>query len=116
MLLVVPFCTAALLWDKLPERMPIHWNSQGQVNGHAGRAFGALFVPCISVMMVALIVLASRIDPRLHRQTEEGRANSLRILKIVRLTLSLFLALVSLTILGIGIDYSSTFPAFSKWA
>lgn len=103
LLLVAPFCAVGLLWDRLPERVPIHWNIHGQVDGYAGRPFGALFVPCMNVLVVLLIVFVSKIDPRMRRQSEEARATSLRVLKAVRLAFSLFLTVLSVTMLCIAI-------------
>src|SRR5437868_6659066 len=103
LLLAAPFCAAALLWDKLPERMPIHWNVRGHADGYAGRAFGALFVPCMNIFVVALIGLVSQIDPRLRRQVDDARASSLRVFRAARLALSSFLGLLSLTIISIGL-------------
>jgi uncharacterized membrane protein len=103
LLLVAPFCAVALLWARLPERVPIHWNIHGQVNGYAGRGFGALFVPCMNLLMVLLIALVARIDPRLRRQTEEARASSLRVFKSVRLAFSFFLAVLAVTVLCIAV-------------
>jgi len=29
LILATPFCVAALLWNQLPDRMPIHWGING---------------------------------------------------------------------------------------
>ena len=45
LILLVPFCAVALLWDKLPDQVPIHWNARGEADNYAGRTFGSLLVP-----------------------------------------------------------------------
>lgn len=103
MLLAGPFCAAALLWDKLPDRMPIHWNAQGQVDGYAGKFMGALSIPITSVVAVLFISLLAVVDPRLRNQDPATRANSLQVFRSIRIAFSLFLAFVSVAVLFIGV-------------
>jgi uncharacterized membrane protein len=103
LILAVPFFAAALLWDRLPDQMPIHWNIHGQVDGYAGRAFGAFFLPCMNAVTIVFISIVALIDPRVRKQDAETRAGSLRVFRGVRLALSLFLTALSLTTLGIAI-------------
>lgn len=63
LILAAPFCAAALLWDNLPDRLPIHWNFRGEVDGYAGKTFGAWFLPAINVVLVVLISFLPRLDP-----------------------------------------------------
>ena len=101
-ILAAPFCVAALLWDKLPERMPIHWNAHGQVDGYAGKGFAAFFVPCLNIAMTALIFVLGLVDPRIRKYEPETRAQLLRTVKLVRLAISGFLCVAGLTVLAIG--------------
>jgi len=110
LILVVPFCAVALLWDKLPSRVPIHWNGHGHVDGYAGRTFGALFVPGLNLAVIALIWFVCLIDPRVKRQDPETRARSVRTFRTVRLIFSTFLCAVALTILGISIGIPLDMP------
>jgi len=110
LILALPFCAVALLWDKLPARVPIHWNSHGQVNGYAGRTFGALFVPALNVGVTALVWFVCLIDPRVKRQDADTRARSLRAFRTIRLIISSFLCAVALTILGISVGLPLDMP------
>lgn len=110
LILAIPFCVAALLWDKLPHRVPIHWNSHGHVDGYAGRTFGALFVPAVNVAAIALIWFVCLVDPRVKRQDAETRARSLRTFRTVRLIFSTFLCAIALTILGISMGIPLDMP------
>jgi uncharacterized membrane protein len=105
LLLLTPFCIAALLWDKLPERMPIHWNARGEVDGYAGRTFAALFVPMISIGMALLVGLLAFIDPKVRKADAEARANFQRVFKAIRLTLTGFMTAVGLAVICIGAGY-----------
>src|SRR4051812_35322618 len=83
LVLAVPFCAAALFWNKLPDRMPIHWDAQWRVNGYAGKAFATLFLPCLNVGMAALIGLLPLIDPKLKQYDEATRASLWRTTRAI---------------------------------
>lgn len=54
----------AILYPRLPEQVPSHWNFQGQVDGYSSRAFGAFFFPLLTIGVYILLVVAPKIDPR----------------------------------------------------
>jgi uncharacterized membrane protein len=84
LILAAPFCAAALLWDRLPERVPIHWNAQGHVDGYAARGIGVVLVPVTNVVLTLLLAVLPWLDPKLRRQEGEARASLARTLRIVR--------------------------------
>ncbi|WP_405001280.1 DUF1648 domain-containing protein [Geochorda subterranea] len=47
--LVGSFVAGILLYPALPERVPIHWNLAGQVDGYGSRAMGAFFLPVMNL-------------------------------------------------------------------
>mgnify|MGYP001557797448 FL=1 len=44
-------------------KVPIHWNTQGQIDGYSGKAFGALFFPLLTIAMYLLMLFLPRTDP-----------------------------------------------------
>lgn len=106
LLLLTPFCVAALLWDKLPDRMPIHWNAGGQIDGYAGKTFAALFVPTLNVAMALLLGLLPFLDPRVRKSDPDTHANFRKVFKAVRLAVTSFLGVVALAVLFIGVGYA----------
>jgi immunity protein, SdpI family len=106
LILLLPLCVAGLLWDKLPERMPIHWNAHGQVDGYAGKPFATFFVPTLNVFMVALIYFLSAIDPKVREAQPDVRKSQRKILRMVRLVISAFMSSVALAVLAIGAGLS----------
>lgn len=51
-------------WGRLPERMPMHWGLNGEVNGYGSRAEGAFLLPGIMLALWLLLRFLPRIDPR----------------------------------------------------
>jgi uncharacterized membrane protein len=102
-LLLVMFVTSAVTWPLAPERIPIHWNFAGEIDGYGSKGFGLLILPITAVVLFAFLIFIPRIDSR--------RANFERfesIYRILRNTLMALMAginvLVALSARGIAID------------
>src|SRR6185503_20064309 len=98
LILGLPFCAAILLWDSLPDRMPIHWNAWGEIDDYVGKPFATLFLPVLNVALAAIFFLASAIDPKVLRSQPDVRASFHRMFKIVRLSITAFISLVALAV------------------
>ncbi len=64
LVLLVPFVAAPLLWNRLPDEVPTHWNLRGEADGYSGKAFGLLALPGLSVGLYLLYWLIPKIDPK----------------------------------------------------
>jgi uncharacterized membrane protein len=51
--ILLMFAIAFFVYPSLPEKIPTHWNAQGQVDGYSGR--GGIFI--IPIMFLVLIIL-----------------------------------------------------------
>jgi immunity protein, SdpI family len=98
LILAAPFCVAALLWNKLPDRMPDHWGINGQVNGYSSKPVATLLLPCINLAVAVLILILPRIDPKFARYDEETQASLRRTFGTMRLAVTLFLSLVTMAV------------------
>lgn len=60
---LLPIIVTAVLYNKLPDQFPVHWNIQGQVNRYGDRssAFLTASVPFLIVLMMQLL---PKIDPK----------------------------------------------------
>jgi uncharacterized membrane protein len=105
LILAAPFCAAALLWDKLPAQVPIHWNARGQIDNHAGKALGILLMPVINIFVAALLASLALLDPKIKKSDPEIRSNSLRVIKIVRLVITLFNTCIAFALIAFALHY-----------
>lgn len=53
-----------LLFARLPEQMPVHWNARGEIDGYAGRLFGAFLMPGMMALMTALAAVLPWLSPK----------------------------------------------------
>ena len=38
LLILLPMVVGLILWNSLPEQLPVHWNAEGQIDGYGSRA------------------------------------------------------------------------------
>lgn len=55
---------SALLYPRLPEPMPIHWNAAGQPDDYGSRFVGAFLLPLVAAGIYLLFEVLPAIDPR----------------------------------------------------
>jgi immunity protein, SdpI family len=58
------FIATAIFWDRVPDRVPVHWNVAGQVDRYGGKVEGLLVVPALSLGLYLLLAFIPRLDPR----------------------------------------------------
>lgn len=62
--LLLAFVFALVVYPSLPERVPTHWNFQGEADGWMSKWPGALLLPLEGLAAWLLVVGLRRIDPR----------------------------------------------------
>jgi uncharacterized membrane protein len=78
------FAAAAWAWPQLPDRLPIHWNIHGEVDGWGNKFMGLLLMPIIVLGMYLLMLLLPRLDP--------GKANYQNFQKVYGIIRVVFVA------------------------
>jgi uncharacterized membrane protein len=63
LLVVLLLIASGVAYSHLPERVPSHWDAQGQVNGYSGPFMAAFFTPLLAIVLVPLLMLLPLIDP-----------------------------------------------------
>ena len=100
-ILALMLASGWLLWDQLPEKVPMHWNLEGEVDRLGGR-FEALFViPLTTLGLYLLLLFLPRIDP--------GRMNYPKfsvVYLVIRYAMLIFFAVFHTTIVLNGLGYN----------
>lgn len=65
-LVVLPFVALAALWHRLPMRLPMHWNLQGEVDRWSSNRLEIFILPLISLGLILFIHILPRLDPKLR--------------------------------------------------
>jgi len=64
LVLLIPVIVGLLLWNKLPDPMPSHWNIHGEVDSWSSKAFVVFGLPALMLALQWVCVLASMADPK----------------------------------------------------
>jgi uncharacterized membrane protein len=56
-----------ILWDRLPDPMPTHWNYAGEIDGHLAKPWGPLLLPLSNALVITLLICLPTISPRMRR-------------------------------------------------
>ena len=68
------FIVSAVVYPRLPETIPTHWDFSGHPNGWSSRFWGAWLIPIFLLGMWALVRILPRIDPRGSNYAKFGGA------------------------------------------
>lgn len=74
-IILLPILAGLILWDKLPEQMPTHFNSDGVADGFSSKAFAVFGLPGILLAAHWICILATNADPK--RKNIHGKALAL---------------------------------------
>jgi uncharacterized membrane protein len=103
LLVAAGFALGAYFYPRLPDIVPIHWDSSGNVNGYGSRFTGAFLLPIINLAVYLLLVLVPHIDPR--AKNYEKFQGSYQIIKSLVIAILLITQVcTNLIALGIRID------------
>lgn len=62
-LIAISVLAGLLLWNRLPDPMPGHWNASGDIDGYISKFWGVFLIPIISIALTGLFLIIPRIDP-----------------------------------------------------
>lgn len=96
--IAVTLAISAFLYDRLPDRIPSHWNIRGDVDGYTSRVLGTFLMPLIALALWAFLRLIPRLDPRRENYEKFRGTYDLLIAGLVA-----FLCVMHLGILGFSL-------------
>lgn len=75
-LIALMFGISAWAWGQIPagELVPTHWGIDGQPDAYGSKTMGLLSLPGIAVLIVVLLALVPRLDPRRRNLAQSQKA------------------------------------------
>ncbi len=61
---ILPMLAGFLMWNKLPEKLPTHWNFAGEIDGWSGKPFAVIALPLIMLGFHLVCTVATSFDPK----------------------------------------------------
>jgi uncharacterized membrane protein len=62
-LIAIALIVGLVLYARLPDPMPAHWNAAGEIDGYMSRFWGVFLVPLMTIVLVPLFLVIPHIDP-----------------------------------------------------
>lgn len=103
---MIPFAYLAFIWNSLPERVPIHWNINGEIDKWGGKSFLIALVFMLPVLMYAIMFAASKFDPKNRISLMGKKFYQLKFFMV------LFMSLLSLFLLYVSKNHAVSNPNF----
>ena len=109
-LTLLPIVAGLILWNRLPDQIPIHWNIHGEADGWAGK-LGAIFgTPLFLLAMHWVCALATfYADPKKQNHSDKILHLVLWITPVLSLLLHSFAYAAAL---GVAVDMNMMMPIF----
>lgn len=92
-IILLPFVYLAYIWKSLPDKVPIHWNIEGEIDGWGNKEELVLVVFLLSVLIYVLLLAAPIIDPKKKIKKMGNKFYHLKFLMV------LFMSLLAIFIL-----------------
>ena len=87
--LIIPFVFIAIYWNQFPDKIPTHFNFDGEPDDYSDKVQGLLLLPIINLLMYFIFILLPLIDP-----SRKNYGLFQDKFKIIRIVLHLFFAFV----------------------
>jgi uncharacterized membrane protein len=110
-ILAAMFVAAAACWPYAPERMPIHWNIEGQPDGYGGKFVGLLLLPLVALGVYLLTLVLPRFDPLSTNYQKFATAYGVIRIAIV----ALLAAIYAVTVLA-ALGYQVNVTVVAAWS
>ena len=94
--ILLPILGGVLLWDKLPEQVPFHWNINGEVDNWVSRPVAVFVMPFVLLGIQWLCFFLTRLDPKHKDKSPKLMGLVLWIIPVMNLLLNVIVYLAAL--------------------
>ena len=105
-IVLIPFIYLAYIWNQLPEKVPMHWNLEGEIDRYGNKIELILIPILLPLLIYSIFLIIPKIDPK-NKLTKMG--NKYQSIKII---LTTFMSVLALFILYSVKKQSITNPNF----
>jgi len=64
LILLLPFIYSFIVWNKIPDRVPTHFDINGEPDDYSSKTFALLLLPVMNIIIYFILFIVPRIDPR----------------------------------------------------
>lgn len=109
LIIIATFLLGILMYNKLPESIPIHWNFAGEVDGYGNKFIGTFMVPLIMIALWLAMIYLPKIDPKKENYNKFDK--SYKLFQSILLTFFFIMQIiVVLSAMGYNISINRVMP------
>ena len=108
-MILLPILAGVILWNRLPEQIPTHWNAAGEIDSLSSKPFAVFGMPLIMLGFQWLCVLGTGADPKKYNHSDKILHLVLWIIPVINTLLS---ALIYAAALGKEVKMEMIMPVF----
>ena len=97
-IVLIPFLYLAYVWNSLPEKVPLHWNIEGEIDRYGEKSALILIPVLLPLLIYVLFTIIPKIDPK---GKIKNMGNKYTILKTI---MTLFMSVLSMIIIYIALN------------
>lgn len=98
LVILLPILAGVILWSRLPEQIPMHWNIRGEVDGWSHKGFVVFGMPVIFLAFHWGCALATAADPKRAAHSAKVQHLVLWMIPAINLVISIVTYLTALEI------------------
>lgn len=106
---LIPILIGVVIWDKLPDQVPMHWGANGEVDGYGSKAVAVFVFPLFILVLHWLCTIVTSLDPK--NKNVKGKPLTL-VLWICPLISLVCNSMMYMTALGTKISVEIIMPLF----
>lgn len=95
-IVLLPFLYLAYVWNTLPDKVPLHWNVEGEIDRYGDKSELILIPILLPLLVYILFTIIPKIDPKGKIKYMGNKYNTLKTL------LTLFMSVIALIIIYIA--------------
>ena len=95
--ILLPVLFGLTIWNQLPDKLPTHWNAQGEIDGWGSKVFAVFGLPGIMLATQWLCMIGTSMDPKRKNINDKLLKIVLWICPILSVAIS---AMIYITALG----------------
>ena len=92
-IMLLPFIYLAYVWHELPDKVPIHWNVQGQIDRYGSRSELIIVVFALPVLIYLILLAVPLIDPKYKIKNMGSKYQNIKML------ITLFMSVLAMYII-----------------
>ena len=79
-IVLLPFVYLAYIWNTLPERVPVHWNSKGEIDRYGDKIELLIIAILLPLLTYIIFLVVPKIDPKNKLNKMGKKFDTLKIL------------------------------------